>query len=55
MALGYLYPHDYKNHWVYQQYLPDELIGKRYYYPTEMGKEKLIAEYIKKLKEQLDS
>jgi len=54
-GIGYLYPHDYKNHWVSQQYLPDELIGKKYYYPTEMGKEKLIAEYIKKLKEQLDS
>ena len=28
---GYLYPHDYPNHWVSQQYLPDELKGKTYY------------------------
>lgn len=28
---GYLYPHDYPNHWVQQQYLPDELVGTRYY------------------------
>ena len=28
---GYLYPHDYPNHWVQQQYLPDALVGTRYY------------------------
>ena len=28
---GYLYPHDYPNHWVKQQYLPDELVGTQYY------------------------
>ena len=28
---GYLYPHDYPNHWVKQQYLPDELVGTHYY------------------------
>ena len=28
---GYLYPHDYPNHWVQQQYLPDELSGTKYY------------------------
>ena len=27
----YLYPHDYENHWVRQQYLPDELVGRKYY------------------------
>ncbi len=35
---GYLYPHDYPNHWVQQQYLPDELVGTRYY---EYGPNKL--------------
>ncbi|MBQ4601091.1 MAG: replication-associated recombination protein A [Oscillospiraceae bacterium] len=35
---GYLYPHDYPNHWVHQQYLPDELAGTRYY---EYGANKL--------------
>ena len=28
---GYLYPHDYPGHWVKQQYLPDELVGTKYY------------------------
>ena len=28
---GYLYPHDYENHYVRQQYLPSDLSGKRYY------------------------
>lgn len=28
---GYLYPHDYPNHWVRQQYLPDNLVGTQYY------------------------
>ena len=35
---GYRYPHDYPGHWVKQQYLPDELVGKRYY---EYGPNKL--------------
>ena len=28
---GYLYPHDFPNHWVAQQYLPDDLVGTHYY------------------------
>ena len=35
---GYLYPHNYPNHWVKQQYLPDELVGTHYY---EYGPNKL--------------
>ena len=35
---GYLCPHNYPNHWVKQQYLPDELAGTRYY---EYGPNKL--------------
>ena len=35
---GYKYPHDYPNHWVQQQYLPDSLAGTRYY---EYGPNKL--------------
>ena len=35
---GYLYPHNYPNHWVKQQYLPDELVGAHYY---EYGPNKL--------------
>ena len=39
---GYLYPHDYPNHWVKQQYLPDKALGKVFYHPTAEGKEKEI-------------
>jgi putative ATPase len=35
---GYEYPHDYPNHWVQQQYLPDDLVGAKYY---EYGPNKL--------------
>ena len=35
---GYLYPHDFPNHWVKQQYLPDDLVVKKYY---EYGPNKL--------------
>ena len=35
---GYQYPHDFPNHWVRQQYLPDELVGTTYY---EYGPNKL--------------
>lgn len=35
---GYLYPHDFPNHYVVQQYLPDDLVGTRYY---EYGPNKL--------------
>ena len=35
---GYLYPHDYPNHWISQQYLPDDLVGTTYY---EFGSNKM--------------
>lgn len=33
-AKGYKYPHDYPGHWVEQQYMPDELKGRRFYEPN---------------------
>ena len=39
----YLYPHDFPHGVVAQQYLPDSLIGQRYYEPTTNGFEKQIA------------
>lgn len=47
---GYMYAHDYENHYVQQQYLPDELNGRRYYEPTELGYEKKISDYMAWLK-----
>lgn len=41
---GYLYPHAYRDHWVAQQYLPDALIGKVFYTPSNQGYEAKIKE-----------
>ena len=48
-AKGYKYSHDYDKHFVDQQYLPDNLKGKTYYEPSEMGKEKDIKERLASL------
>ena len=47
---GYLYAHDYPNHYVKQQYLPDGLEDSRFYEPTENGYEKQIKEHLEFLK-----
>jgi putative ATPase len=36
---GYLYPHAYRDHWVAQQYLPDDLMGRVFYTPSDQGYE----------------
>lgn len=41
---GYLYPHQYPDHFVRQQYLPDRIQGRRYYEPSDQGYEKKIRE-----------
>ncbi len=41
---GYLYPHAYRDHWVAQQYLPKELVGRVFYTPTDQGYEAKIKE-----------
>jgi putative ATPase len=43
-AAGYKYPHDFPDHIVKQQYLPSDLLGQRYYEPTEIANEKIIRE-----------
>lgn len=35
----YKYPHDYPGHWVAQQYMPDDKVGTRYYFPSDQGSE----------------
>ncbi len=42
---GYLYPHDYPNHWVRQQYMPDELKGRHYYEYGENKTEQAARRY----------
>ncbi len=41
---GYRYPHDSPGGWVEQQYLPDDLVGARYYEPTHHGAEAGLVE-----------
>ena len=52
---GYLYAHDYKNHYVKQQYLPEELAGTRFYEPTDNGYEKNIKEHLDKIKSEAET
>ena len=49
-GIGYKYPHDYKNNYVEQQYLPDSLNGMRFYEYCNNGYEKVINEYVNKIK-----
>ena len=42
---GYRYPHDYPDHYVAQQYLPDDLRGKKYYQPAPNKQEAAAAAY----------
>ena len=49
-GIGYKYAHDYPEHFVEQQYLPDEIRGSRFYRPTDMGEEKRISEWLSHLK-----
>lgn len=49
---GYLYPHDYENHYVKQQYLPYELNGREFYHPSGNGYEVKIREHMKQIKKQ---
>ena len=49
---GYKYAHDYPNHYVKQQYLPDEIKDARFYEPGDLGYEKTMSEYLKKIREE---
>ena len=47
---GYKYPHDFANHWVRQQYLPDALAGTRYYQPGGNKNEQAAKRYWEQIK-----
>lgn len=49
-GVGYLYPHDFPNGYVPQQYLPDNLVGRRYYEPTDRGYEAEIRKRLERLR-----
>jgi putative ATPase len=45
--LGYKYPHDFENHFVKEDYFPPDMQKKKYYNPTNFGKEKIFSERMK--------
>lgn len=45
-GIGYQYAHDYPHHYVEQQYLPDSVVGAKFYEPTENGYEKQIRSHL---------
>jgi putative ATPase len=47
----YRYPHDFDGHYVREEYLPEALRGRRYYAPTDSGRERAIKERLEKLRE----
>ena len=46
---GYRYPHDYPNHYIKQQYLPDGMEDTTFYEPSDNGHEAGIQEYFRKI------
>ena len=49
-GIGYQYAHAFPNHYVEQQYLPDGVVGEKFYEPTEQGYEKTQKEWLAFLK-----
>lgn len=47
---NYIYPHDYPNHWTYQQYLPDEIKNAQYYQYGKNKNEQAYKEYWERIK-----
>ena len=51
-GLDYQYAHNFPNHYVKQQYLPDEVVGTTFYHPTDLGYEKKLGEWLDWLKKE---
>lgn len=51
-GVSYCYPHDYPNHYVAQQYLPDKLKGTKYYELSDEGDEKQAKKELKRKKSE---
>lgn len=49
---GYKYAHDYKNHYVEQQYLPDKMANRVFYEPSDNGYEMNIQKYFERIKKK---
>ena len=48
---GYDYPHNHAGHWTSQQYLPENLVGKVFYQPSDQGYEAQVQERVHKWRE----
>ncbi|MGN6711961.1 replication-associated recombination protein A [Anaerocolumna jejuensis] len=53
-GLDYKYAHSYKNHYVKQQYLPDELQGRSFYELSDQGFEKTLKEYQERIRREAE-
>lgn len=54
-GVGYKYAHDYPNHYVKQQYLPDDLTDRVFYKPTDIGYEAKIKAHMDELHRDCDT
>ena len=48
---GYDYPHNHNGHWAPQQYLPENLVGKVFYHPSDQGYEATVGERLQRWRE----
>ena len=53
-GIGYQYAHNFPNHYVKQQYLPDEIQDTVFYEPSDMGYERTIREHLDKIKSEAE-
>ena len=53
-GIGYKYAHDYPNHYVAQQYLPDEIQGEHFYELSDSGYEKQLKEHLQRLRREAE-
>lgn len=53
-GIGYKYAHNYKNHYVKQQYLPDELVGRSFYELSNEGYEKEMKTHMNRIREEAE-
>ena len=53
-GIGYKYAHNYPNHYVKQQYLPDGMEGQTFYHPSDNGYESKIVEHMRLLRESAE-
>ncbi len=49
-GIGYQYAHEFENHYVDQQYLPDEIRDMKFYELSDMGMEKVLKEHLMRIK-----